>query len=43
GYFSRDELESVVGPLGLGIERDLHFSEITMDKLKEKLAKGQHV
>lgn len=25
GYFSLDELESVVGPIGLGIERDLHF------------------
>jgi len=25
GYFSLDELESVKGPLGLGIERDLHF------------------
>jgi len=43
GSFSLDELESVVGPLGMGIERDLHFSEITMDKLKAKLAQGQHV
>jgi hypothetical protein len=43
GYFSRDELESVQLPFGLGIERDLHFSEITVDKLKEKLAQGQHV
>jgi len=43
GYFSRDELESVTGPLGLGIERDLHFSEITMDKLKAKLDSGAHV
>lgn len=25
GYFSLSELESVVGPYGLGIERDLHF------------------
>jgi len=25
GYFSLDELESVRGPLGLKIERDLHF------------------
>jgi hypothetical protein len=25
GYFSLDELLSVAGPLGLGIERDLHF------------------
>ncbi|GEM_PF-2588569 len=27
GYFSLDEMESVRGPLGLGIERDLHFTE----------------
>ena len=25
GYFSLDELESVKGPLGLAIERDLHW------------------
>ena len=25
GYFSLDELLMLVGPLGLGIERDLHF------------------
>lgn len=25
GYFSLDELESVCGPLGLPIERDLHW------------------
>ena len=25
GYFSLDELEAVRGPLGLPIERDLHF------------------
>lgn len=27
GYFSLDELESVRGPFGLGIERDVHFRE----------------
>jgi len=30
GYFSLDELSSVKGPLGLGIERDLHFGEHTL-------------
>ena len=25
GYFSLSELESIRGPFGLGIERDLHF------------------
>lgn len=43
GYFSRDELESVTLPFGLGIERDLHFREITMSDLKAKLEKGVHV
>lgn len=27
GYFSLSELQSVRGPLGLGIERDLHFGQ----------------
>jgi hypothetical protein len=27
GYFSLAELESYVGPLGLGIERDLYWTE----------------
>ncbi len=27
GTFSIDDLESVKGPLGLGIERDIHFAE----------------
>lgn len=29
GYFSLDELESVRGPLGLGIERDLYWDDAT--------------
>jgi hypothetical protein len=28
GYFMLSELESVRGPLGLGIERDLHFEDV---------------
>lgn len=27
GYFSLDELESVKGPLGLGVERDLYWDD----------------
>lgn len=27
GYFSLDELQGYKGPLGIGIERDLHFGE----------------
>ena len=30
GYWSLNELESVKGPLGLGIERDLHFSDMAI-------------
>lgn len=30
GYFSLDELESFRGRFGLGIERDLHFGEHTL-------------
>jgi hypothetical protein len=37
GYFSLDELESVKGPLGLGIERDLYFGhEHTLAEVMEK-------
>ena len=35
GYFSLKELEEVVGPLGLPIERDLYFEPKTLRKLKE--------
>ena len=34
GYFSLDELESVTGPLGLHIERDLHFPEQPLSKVR---------
>ena len=33
GYFSLSELESVRGPLGLKIERDLHFVPTTLEEL----------
>ena len=33
GYFSLNELQSVVGPLGLGIERDLNFTPKTLREL----------
>ena len=36
GYFSLSELESVRGPLGLPIERDLHFKSETLRELMEK-------
>ena len=36
GYFSLEELQSVKGPLGLGIERDLHFGEHTLAEVMER-------
>jgi hypothetical protein len=36
GYFSLDELESVKGPLGLGIERDLYWTEKPMSEILGK-------
>jgi hypothetical protein len=36
GYFSLSELQAVKGPLGLPIERDLHFKPQTIKDLKEK-------
>ncbi len=35
GYFSLSELEAARGPLGLPIERDLHFEPRTLRELKE--------
>ena len=33
GYFSLSELESVTGPLGLKIERDMYFDPTPLSKL----------
>ena len=35
GYFSLDELEQIKGPLGLEIERDLHFTAKKIKDIKE--------
>lgn len=35
GYFALSELESITGPLGLPIERDLHFEPKTLKELRE--------
>lgn len=34
GYFSLAELQSVKGPFGLGIERDLHWKPTPLSKVK---------
>jgi len=35
GYFTLEELESIHGPLGLAIERDLHFKPTLLSTIKE--------
>ena len=34
GYFSLDELQSARGRFGLGIERDLHWTEATLAQVR---------
>jgi hypothetical protein len=41
GYFLLSELQSVRGPLGLPIERDLHFEPKTLKELLEQLNEQQ--
>jgi hypothetical protein len=36
GYFSLSELQSVKGPLGLPIERDLHFKPKSLRELRDQ-------
>jgi hypothetical protein len=43
GSFSLSELQSVKGALGLGIERDLHFTPMPASELWEKLNRGEHI
>ena len=40
GYFSLDELESIKGPLGVGIERDGGFRPTRLSVIREKLKIG---
>lgn len=41
GYFSLSELESVRGPLGLGIERDMYWEPKPLSEV-EKEVKARH-
>jgi len=46
GYFSLEELESVKGPLGLGIERDIHYgfnNKISSIRLNETVIEDDTV
>ena len=36
GYFSLEELESLKGPFGLGIERDIYFKERRISEVMPK-------
>ena len=38
GYFSRAELTSTRGKLGLAIERDLHFKPCRLSKVKKRVS-----
>jgi len=42
GYFSLGELGSARGPLGLAIERDLHWKEKTLEAVQTALRAGTH-
>ena len=39
GYFSLSELESVNGPMGLPIERDLYFDPKTLEEIAPEMFK----
>ena len=40
GYFSLSELESVNGPMGLPIERDLYWQPQTLEEIAPEMFKG---
>ena len=42
GYFSLTELQSVKGPLGLLIERDLYYESTTLGELIKKYEAGRN-
>jgi len=43
GYISITELEEYRGPLGLGIERDIHFDSMPLQEIMDKVKSGGHV
>jgi len=42
GYFSLGELETARGPIGLAIERDLHWNVKTVEEVQSALRAGTH-
>jgi len=43
GSFSLSELSSYKGPLGIGIERDLHFDPKPAKEIWARLGNGEHI
>jgi len=43
GSFSLSELQSLKGPLGIGIERDLHFKPQLASEIYKRLCDGEHI
>jgi hypothetical protein len=41
GYFSLSELESIRGPLGLKVERDLYWKPKPLSEVKKEISKAQ--
>ena len=41
GYFSLSELETTVGPMGLPIERDIHFRPIELRKIAPEMFRDE--
>jgi hypothetical protein len=41
GYFSLTELESIRGPLGLEVERDLYWKPKPLSEVKKEISKTQ--
>ena len=38
GYYTLSQLREIKGPLGLGVERDLHFGTKTIGEAKQRMA-----
>ena len=43
GYFSLSELESIRGPLGLKVERDVYWKPKPLSEVKKEISKAQKI
>lgn len=39
GYFTLSELQSVRGPLGIGLERDIHFQPTPLRVIRDRISR----